>query len=96
MDATELARMYHAKGDNAAAESLFKKLFVGMPEKRMMQSDPEGYVALMQEAAVVAQITGKPEQHDALRAKAQKLFDKDPKISLPKDWTPYGLRCKSK
>lgn len=93
MDLTEIARMYHAQGNNSLAEVYFDMLYKDMPEAQVARQDPEGFVADCEEAAEVFAALGKAEKSAQFRAKAAAVRANHPKLSLPKDWTPYGQVC---
>jgi len=92
MDLTELARLNHAHGNHARAESYFDRLFADMPEEQVMTKDPVGYSALLLEFSNTVDALGKKEKGAQLRAKAEKARSTS-NAAVPKDWTPYGSHC---
>lgn len=94
MDLTELARMYHAQGNDSEAEVYFDRLLKDMPEGVVQGNDPEGMAVLLDEAAQTKAALGKKDESAELRAHADKVRAKHPNLSPPPDWTPYGLYCK--
>jgi tetratricopeptide (TPR) repeat protein len=89
MDLVELARLNHARGNNARAASFFDQVIPRMDE--VSEQDPAGYVALLNEAVATYQVLGQSDRASELRAKVEKFSANHPNLKFSDDysWTPY-------
>jgi len=89
MDLVELARLNHARGNNARAASFFDQLLPRIDETA--EAGPAAYIALLNEAVSVYQSVGQNSRAAELKSKAEKFASRHPKAKFPDDygWTPY-------
>ena len=89
MDLAELARLNHARANNARAASFFDQIFPRMDETS--EEDPAAYIALLTEAATVYEAVGQNRRAAELKTKAEKFSARHPNAKIPNDygWTPY-------
>jgi tetratricopeptide (TPR) repeat protein len=91
MDFVELARLNHARGNNARAASFFDRFLPRLDETR--EKDTPAYIALLNEAAMVYHALGQNDRASELKAKAKKFSASHPnaKFSADYSWTPYKI-----
>jgi tetratricopeptide (TPR) repeat protein len=89
MDLVELARLNHARGNDARAASFFDQILPRMDE--VAEADPAAHIALLHEAASVYQNIGQNNRAAELNTKAQKFSALHPNARFADDygWTPY-------
>jgi Tfp pilus assembly protein PilF len=91
MDLVELARLNHARGDNARAASYLDKVVSRIDE--ISEHAPAQYFALLTESAAIYEAVGQSNQAAMLKIKAEKFSESHPDLkSLDDyDWTPYKI-----
>jgi tetratricopeptide (TPR) repeat protein len=87
MDYAELARLYHTNGYITKSASCFHIVMQHLDE--VDNIDPAEYLAVVNEAAVVAKASGDSAWAEKLEAKAKNYSTAHPNLTIPGDWTPY-------